>query len=93
VVAPYDGQIVYAGAFRGYGEILIIEHGGRYHTLLAGLERVDAVAGQWILAGEPIGIMGSPQERSPELYLELRHAGQPVNPLPWLATTDNKVQG
>lgn len=93
VVAPYDGQIVYAGAFRGYGQILIIEHGGRYHTLLAGLERIDAVAGQWILAGEPIGIMGSPQERPPELYLELRHAGQPVNPLPWLATTNNKVQG
>jgi len=93
VVAPYDGQVVYAGPFRGYGQILIIEHGGRYHTLLAGLERIDAVTGQWILAGEPIGIMGGPQERSPELYLELRHAGQPVNPLPWLATTDDKVQG
>ncbi len=93
VVAPYDGQVVYAGEFRGYGQILIIEHGGRYHTLLAGLERIDAVAGQWILAGEPIGVMGSPQERSPELYLEFRHAGQPVNPLPWLATTDDKVQG
>ncbi len=93
VIAPYDGQIVYAGAFRGYGQILIIEHGGRYHTLLAGLERIDAVVGQWILAGEPIGIMGSPQARSPELYLELRHAGQPVNPLPWLATTNDKVQG
>jgi septal ring factor EnvC (AmiA/AmiB activator) len=93
VVAPYDGQIVYAGKFRGYGQILIIEHGGRYHTLLAGLERIDAVAGQWILAGEPIGIMGGSQEQFPELYLELRHAGQPVNPLPWLATTDDKVQG
>ncbi len=93
VIAPYDGQIVYAGAFRGYGQILIIEHGGRYHTLLAGLERIDAVVGQWILAGEPIGVMGSPQARSPELYLELRHAGQPVNPLPWLATTNDKVQG
>jgi septal ring factor EnvC (AmiA/AmiB activator) len=93
VVAPYDGQVVYAGKFRGYGQILIIEHDGRYHTLLAGLERIDAVAGQWILAGEPIGVMGSPQERSPELYLEFRHAGQPVNPLPWLATTDEKVQG
>ena len=93
VVAPYDGQVVYAGEFRGYGQILIIEHGGRYHTLLAGLERIDAVAGQWILAGEPIGVMGSPKERFPELYLEFRHAGQPVNPLPWLATTDDKVQG
>ena len=93
VVAPYDGQVVYAGEFRGYGQILIIEHSGRYHTLLAGLERIDAVAGQWILAGEPIGVMGGREERFPELYLEFRHAGQPVNPLPWLATTDDKVQG
>ncbi len=93
VVAPYDGQVVYAGTFRGYGQILIIEHGGRYHTLLAGLERIDAVIGQWILAGEPIGVMGGPQGGNPELYLELRRTGQPVNPLPWLATTDNKVQG
>ncbi len=93
VVAPYDGQVVYAGEFRGYGQILIIEHGGRYHTLLAGLERIDAVAGQWILAGEPIGVMGSSDGRFPELYLEFRYAGQPVNPLPWLATTDDKVQG
>lgn len=93
VVAPFDGQVVYAGEFRGYGQILIIEHGGRYHTLLAGLERIDAVVGQWILAGEPIGMMGSPEGRTPELYLELRRSGQPVNPLPWLATTDTKVQG
>jgi septal ring factor EnvC (AmiA/AmiB activator) len=93
VVAPYDGRVAFAGLFRGYGQILIIEHGGRYHTLLAGLERIDAGAGQWILAGEPIGVMGSSQEQFPELYLELRHAGQPVNPLPWLATTDDKVQG
>ncbi len=93
VVAPFDGQVVYAGKFRGYGQILIIEHGGRYHTLLAGLERIDAVVGQWILAGEPIGMMGSPDGQTPELYLELRRSGQPVNPLPWLATTDTKVQG
>ena len=93
VVAPYDGQVVYAGAFRGYGQILIIEHGGRYHSLLAGLERIDAVVGQWILAGEPVGVMDSPQGPNPELYLELRRVGQPINPLPWLATTNNKVQG
>lgn len=93
VVAPYDGQVVYAGEFRGYGQILIIEHGGRYHTLLAGLERIDAVVGQWILAGEPIGVMGKPQGQNPELYMEFRRTGQPVNPLPWLATTDDKVQG
>jgi septal ring factor EnvC (AmiA/AmiB activator) len=93
VVAPFDGKVVYAGVFRSYGQILIIEHGGRYHTLLAGMERVDAVVGQWLLAGEPVGVLGSPRGGGPELYLELRHAGQPINPLPWLATTGDKVRG
>jgi septal ring factor EnvC (AmiA/AmiB activator) len=93
VVAPYDGQVVYAGPFRRYGQILIIEHGGRYHTLLAGLDRIDAVVGQWLLAGEPVGILSSPQDGNPELYFELRRAGQPINPLPWLATTGDKVRG
>ena len=93
VVAPYDGKVVYAGNFRSYGQILIIQHGGRYHTLLAGLDRVDAVVGQWLLAGEPVGIMGAPHGGDPELYLELRHAGKPINPLPWLATSGPKVRG
>lgn len=93
VVAPYDGRVAYAGEFRGYGQILIIEHGGRYHTLLAGLDRIDAIAGQWVLAGEPVGLMGRAESDGPMLYLELRKTGQPINPLPWLATTDNKVQG
>lgn len=93
VIAPFDGKVVYAGDFRGYGLILIIEHGKRYHTLLAGIERVDAVVGQWILAGEPIGVMTGDGVRKPELYLELRRNGQPINPLPWLAATGDKVRG
>lgn len=93
VVAPYDGRVAYAGEFRRYGPILIIEHGEQYHTLLAGFERIDAVVGQWVLAGEPIGTMSRPGSGDPVLYLELRRSGQPINPLPWLATTDDKVQG
>ncbi|RDD61110.1 peptidase M23 [Ferruginivarius sediminum] len=93
VVAPYDGQVVYAGPFKGYGRILIIEHGQRYHSLLAGLERIDAIVGQWVLAGEPVGVMGGSQGQNPELYVELRRTGQPINPLPWLAQTGDKVRG
>lgn len=93
VVAPFDGKVIYAGTFRSYGQILIIEHGGRYHTLLAGLDRIDAVVGQWLLAGEPVGGLAASRDNDPELYLELRHAGQPVNPLPWLADTGDKVRG
>jgi septal ring factor EnvC (AmiA/AmiB activator) len=93
VVAPYDGRVRYAGVFRGYGQILIIQHGERYHTVLAGLDRIDAVAGQWVLAGEPVGVMSRGKNGDPILYLELRRGGQPINPLPWLATRNDKVQG
>ncbi len=92
VVAPYDGQIVFAGPFRGYGLLLIIEHGEGYHTLLAGMSRIDGTVGQHLAAGEPVGVMGQPDGK-PLLYVEFRHNGQPVNPLPWLTARKAKVSG
>jgi septal ring factor EnvC (AmiA/AmiB activator) len=92
VVAPFDGRILFAGPFKGYGQILIIGHGDGYHSLVAGLDRVEASVGQWLVAGEPIGVMSAGGAK-PRLYLELRHDGQPINPLPWLATRDEKVNG
>lgn len=92
VVAPFDGRIEFAGPFRGYGQILIIEHGDGYHSLLAGLERIDGVVGQWLVAGEPVGTMPT-DGHGAALYVELRHHEQPINPLPWLATRDDKVSG
>lgn len=101
IVAPFDGRIAFEGPFRSYGQILIIEHGGGYHTVLAGLDRVDAVVGQWLLAGEPLGSMapvGAPQGTGdvspagrPKLYLELRRNGQPVDPVPWFGTAEIKA--
>ncbi len=85
VVAPYEGRVVYAGKFRGYGELLIIEHGEGYHSLLSGLARIDSTMGQWVVAGEPVGVMGRPDNAKPVLYVELRRNGQPINPLPWLS--------
>ncbi|MSO77200.1 MAG: peptidase M23 [Alphaproteobacteria bacterium] len=85
VVAPYDGKVVYAGPFRGYGLLLIIEHSDDYHSLLMGLSRLTASPGQILLAGEPVGIMGAADSGELRLYMELRHHGQPINPLPWLA--------
>ncbi|MGH6954332.1 MAG: murein hydrolase activator EnvC family protein, partial [Alphaproteobacteria bacterium] len=93
VVAPRDGRVAFAGLFRRYGQILIIDHGAGYHTLLAGLSRIDAVVGQWVLAGEPIGLMGFPENGKPELYVELRHDGQPINPIPWMVAEAKKVKG
>lgn len=93
VVAPYDGRILFAGPFRGYGLILIIEHGEGYHSLLSGLGRIDGGVGQWVLAGEPVGAMSPATEGNPRLYLELRRQGHPINPQPWLAAGTGKVNG
>lgn len=93
VIAPFDGQIIFAGAFRHYGQLLIIAHGDGYHSLLAGLRRIDGEVGQWVLAGEPVGVMPeallasggtSAPAASADLYLEMRKNGEPLNPLPWL---------
>jgi len=103
VIAPFDGKIVFAGPFRDHGQILIIEHSGGYHTLLAGLEEINTVMGQWVLAGEPVGTMrprpsaNESQEGlvsgRPRLYIELRRNGQPVNPVRWIGSRNSKVQG
>ncbi|HEY5209064.1 MAG TPA: peptidoglycan DD-metalloendopeptidase family protein, partial [Stellaceae bacterium] len=92
VVAPYDGRVLFAGPFRGYGQILIIEHDDGYHSLIAGLAKLTVTVGQWLVTGEPVGVMPDGEEK-PRLYLELRHDGQPINPLPWLATSNEKVSG
>jgi len=93
IVAPYDGKVVFAGSFRRYGQILIIEHGGGYHTVLAGLAQIDCVVGQWLFAGEPIGSMGREESDLTALYVELRRNGQPINPLHWMAANRQKVRG
>ncbi|MFN4282299.1 MAG: murein hydrolase activator EnvC family protein [Alphaproteobacteria bacterium] len=93
VIAPYDGQVVFAGPFRDYGLLLIIEHGGGYHSLLAGLERIDSAVNQTLLAGEPVGVMGRPTDGNPRLYLELRQNNRPINPLPWLAAPTRTLTG
>jgi len=79
VVAPMGGVIDYAGPFKGYGNIVIIRHQKDYHSLVAGLSKIDTVVGRAVSAGEPIGKMGISTDGI-SLYYELRHKGQPVNP-------------
>jgi murein hydrolase activator len=103
VVAPFDGRVIYAGGFRDLGLVLIIHHAGGYHSLLAGLGRVDVETEQWVVAGEPVGIMPAPDpSRVPgegteaglvRLYFELRRDGRPVDPQPWLARSDDGPAG
>lgn len=91
VVVPYNGRVVFAGPFRNYGLILIISHGEGYHTLLAGLSTLQAVVGQSLLTGEPVGRMGGDEERS--LYIELRRKGVAINPNPWWSSSRERASG
>ena len=95
VITPYEGRVAFTGLFRGYGRLLIIEHGAGYHTLLAGMGRIDVIVGQWLLGGEPVGIMDHVKTGykggNPSLYIELRRGGEPINPLPWLAGRGKQI--
>ncbi|MBE6467226.1 MAG: hypothetical protein E7004_01350 [Alphaproteobacteria bacterium] len=81
VVSPFDGNVVFSGPFRGYGNMIIIEHGDGYLSLLSGFETVNVELGQMLLAGEPIAQM--PVEGKSELYVEIRKNNQPINPAAW----------
>ena len=95
VTAPSDGSVLYAGPFRSYGQLLILNAGDGYHVVLAGMSRISVVSGQSVLAGEPVGAMGEARVASasaetlgnilPELYVEFRKDGKPVDPAPWWA--------
>lgn len=93
VVAPATGTVVFAGPFRGYGLILIVDHGNGYHSLIAGLGRIDATVGRVVAGGEPIGQMPSPADSAPDLYFELRRHGQPTNPQRGFGATEAKGHG
>jgi murein hydrolase activator len=103
ITSPCDGWVVYAGAFRSYGQLLILNAGGGYHLLLAGMERISVDLGQFVLTGEPVGVMGggaqvsvaaATRSKQPVLYVEFRKDGAPIDPSPWWATNEGeKVRG
>lgn len=81
IVAPMGGVIRFAGYFKNYGNMLIIEHKNGYHSLIAGLEKIDTVVDQSVSAGEPLGhLYRSDSGKSPTLYFELRHKGKAIDP-------------
>ena len=81
VIAPGAGRVAFAGPYRGYGLIVIIEHGGGWNSLITGLSKLDCWAGEQLLAG---GSLGQAGPGSPLLTLELRRQGSPVNPLDFI---------
>jgi septal ring factor EnvC (AmiA/AmiB activator) len=103
VTTPCDGWVVYSGPFRSYGQLLILNAGGGYHVLIAGMERISVNIGQFVLTGEPVATMGSTSQvasilaanaSQPVLYIEFRKDGTPIDPGPWWAASEGeKVRG
>lgn len=104
VAAPSDGWVVFAGRYRSYGQLLIINAGGGYYVTLAGMDRISVAVGQFVLAGEPVANMGGGAVRTaaaiaigakqPILYVEFRKDGTSIDPGPWWAKPElQKVGG
>src|ERR1700730_1777883 len=103
VTTPCDGWVVYAGPFRSYGQLLILNGGGGYHVLIAGMERISVNIGQFVHTGEPVATMGTKSQvasilaanaSQPVLYVEFRKDGTPIDPGPWWAASEGeKVRG
>jgi septal ring factor EnvC (AmiA/AmiB activator) len=94
VISPVAGKVEFAGKFRSYGQMVIVNPGEGYLVLLAGMDQTSAQHGQSIKAGEPVGTMGLKpgklalsngltQVSTPVLYVEFRKNGDPVDPAPW----------
>jgi len=93
VYAPADGWIAYAGPFRSYGQVVIVDTGENHHVVLAGMEEIKVSAGRFVVAGEPLATMGQTRfagsaalslaSERPTLYIEIRKDGQPVDPRSW----------
>lgn len=104
VISPADGWVAYAGPYRSYGQLLILNAGGGYYLVLAGMDRTNVEVGQFVLAGEPIGSMGDGSQKTaaaiaigaaqPILYVEFRKDGATIDPGPWWATPElEKARG
>ena len=100
--APADGWVLYAGPFRAYGQVVILDVGDGYRMILAGMSRINVALGQFVLMGEPIATMGergsivladgSTQTPQPVLFVELREDGRPIDSSSWWADSDGVTQ-
>ena len=103
VSAPADGWVAFAGPFRSFGQMVILNAGSGHYIVLSGLDRVDVTLNQFVLAGEPIGAMGEtvpstaqplPGDRTgPVLYVEFRKDGASIDPAPWWAKPETARGG
>jgi septal ring factor EnvC (AmiA/AmiB activator) len=81
IVAPMGGIIRFTGAFKNYGNMIIVEHKNNYHSLISGFKDINVSVGQNVSAGQPLGRLKDNQgNKAPKLYFELRRNGKPLNP-------------
>jgi septal ring factor EnvC (AmiA/AmiB activator) len=94
ITSPADARVEFAGSFRSYGQLLILDVGEGYHVLLAGLGRIEVETGQSVRGGEPVGISADVrasgrmigagvEELKPVVYVELRKTGEAIDSAPW----------
>ncbi|ANK87729.1 MULTISPECIES: murein hydrolase activator EnvC family protein [unclassified Rhizobium] len=98
VTAPADGLVVFAGAFRSYGQMIILDAGDGYHLVLSGMDAINTRQGKFVFSGEPLAVMGAKRVASatalaletdrPTLYIEFRKDGKPVDSRPWWTAKD-----
>jgi septal ring factor EnvC (AmiA/AmiB activator) len=85
IVSPAAGEVAYAGSFRSYGNVLILNLDGGYALVLTGLDSINVRVGETVRAGQAVGRMSAAASSAPELYVEVRRGGQPVDPGSWLS--------
>ena len=104
VTTPADGEVEFAGPFRSYGQLVILNPGGGYRVLIAGMSKVTATTGEFLRAGEPIGQMGDGpasvtlfgdvvQDSRPVLYIEFRKSTEAIDSGPWWAGGTREARG
>ncbi len=86
VKSVYDGRVIYTGWLKGYGQIVILDHGGGFYTLFAYLETILKKRGDRVARGEAVAVVGATGPYAePGLYFEIRRKGVPEDPARWLA--------
>ena len=80
----HEGTVAFADFFRGYGLMVVVDHGGKHHSLYAHLAENRVQAGDQVTAGQTIGTAGASGLDGPGLYFEMRFQGKPVDPADWL---------
>jgi murein hydrolase activator len=90
VRAVHEGTVAFSDFFRGYGLMVVIDHGGKHHSLYAHLAENRVQAGERVTAGQTIGTVGASGLEGPGVYFEMRFAGKPVDPADWLKPLDKR---